>query len=51
MVLTRRRFLVRAAALGGASLMHEAMTGLGLLAMPAQTRFELSGKAAGTFAK
>jgi monoamine oxidase len=43
MVLTRRRFLTRAAAAGGASLMYEAMTGLGLLAAPAQTRFELSG--------
>jgi monoamine oxidase len=39
---------MRAAAAGGASLMYEAMTGLGLLAMPAQTRFELSGKVAGT---
>ena len=48
MELTRRRFLTRAGALCGASLMHEAMTGLGLLAMPAQTRFELSGKVSGT---
>ena len=48
MGLTRRRFLMRAAAAGGASLMYEAMTGLGLLAMPAQTRFELSGKVSGT---
>jgi len=44
MVLTRRRFLVRAAAAGGASLLYEAMTGLGLLAAPSQTRFELSGR-------
>ena len=44
MVLTRRGFLMRAAAAGGASLVYEAMTGLGLLAAPAQTRFELSGR-------
>jgi monoamine oxidase len=44
MILTRRRFLTRAAAAGGASLTYEAMTGLGLLAAPAQTRFELSGR-------
>ena len=44
MVLTRRHFLSRAAAAGGASLLYEAMTGLGLLAAPAQTRFELSGR-------
>jgi monoamine oxidase len=44
MVLTRRHFLTRAAAAGGASLVYEAMTGLGLLAAPAQTKFELSGK-------
>jgi monoamine oxidase len=44
MILTRRRFLTRAAAAGGASLVYEAMTGLGLLAAPAQTRFELSGR-------
>jgi monoamine oxidase len=45
MVVTRRRFLTRAAAAGGASLVYEAMTGLGLLASPAQARFELSGQA------
>jgi monoamine oxidase len=44
MPLTRRHFLSRAAAAGGASLLYEAMTGLGLLAAPAQTRFELSGR-------
>jgi hypothetical protein len=44
MVVTRRRFLTRAAAAGGASLVYEAMTGLGLLASPAQARFELSGQ-------
>jgi monoamine oxidase len=47
MVLTRRRFLTRAAAAGGASLVYEAMTGLGLLATPAQTRFDLSGRVSG----
>jgi monoamine oxidase len=47
MALTRRRFLRRAAVLGGASLAYEAMTGLGLLATPAQTRFELSGRVSG----
>jgi monoamine oxidase len=47
MVLTRRRFLTRAAAAGGASLVYEAMTGLGLLAAPAQTRFDLSGRVSG----
>jgi monoamine oxidase len=44
MVLTRRGFLTRAAAAGGAVLVYEAMTGLGLLAAPAQTKFELSGR-------
>src|SRR4030095_15593863 len=44
MILTRRRFLTRVGAAGGASLVYEAMTGLGLLAAPAQTRFELSGR-------
>ena len=36
MVLTRRHFLTRVAATGGASLvyLYEAMTGLGLLAAP-----------------
>jgi monoamine oxidase len=43
MDLTRRGFLTRIAAAGGAPLAYEAMTGLGLLAAPArQTRFELS---------
>ena len=44
MILTRRRFLTRVGAAGGASLIYEAMTGLGLLAAPGQTRFELSGR-------
>ena len=47
MLLTRRHFLTRAAAAGGASLVYEAMTGLGLLATPTQTPFELSGRASG----
>ena len=48
MVLTRRDFLTRAAAAGGASLVYEAMTGLGLLAAPTQARFELTGRVSGT---
>ena len=44
-VLTRRRFLTQVAAAGSVSLAYEAMTGLGLLAAPAQARFELTGKA------
>jgi monoamine oxidase len=47
MALTRRRFLTRVAAAGGASLVYEAMTGLGLLAAPSQTPFGLSGRVSG----
>jgi monoamine oxidase len=47
MSLTRRHFLTRAAVMGGASLMHEAMTGLGLLASPTQAPFDLSGRVRG----
>ena len=47
MALTRRHFLTRIAAAGGASLVYEAMTGLGLLAAPSQARFELSGRVSG----
>ena len=36
MAVTRRRFLTRVAAAGGASLAYEAMTALGLLAAPSQ---------------
>ena len=36
-MLTRRHFIERAAALGGASLAYDALTGLGLLAAPQQT--------------
>jgi len=48
MVLTRRRFLMRTAAAGGASLVYEAMTGLGLLAESTQAPFELAGRTSGT---
>jgi monoamine oxidase len=47
MAVTRRRFLKRVAAAGGVSLAYEAMTGLGLLAQPAQTPFGLSGRVPG----
>ena len=47
MGFTRRRFLARLATAGGASLAYEAMTGLGLLATPAQTPFGLSGRVSG----
>jgi monoamine oxidase len=45
--LTRRHFLTRAATAGGASLLYEAMTGLGLLAQPTETPFDLSGRVSG----
>ena len=47
MALTRRHFLTRVAAAGGASLAYEAMTGLGLLAAPTQTSFDLTGRVSG----
>ncbi len=47
MALTRRRFLKRIAAAGSVSLAYEAMTGLGLLAAPSQTPFNLSGRVSG----
>src|SRR5687768_12680608 len=47
MAVTRRDFLTRAAAVGGASLVYEGMTGLGLLAAPTQTRFDLAGRVSG----
>jgi monoamine oxidase len=47
MVVTRRRFLTRVAATGGASLAYEAMTALGLLAAPSQTSFNLAGRISG----
>jgi monoamine oxidase len=42
MTITRRDFLIRAAGAGGASLMYEAMMGLGLLATPSQVPFDPS---------
>jgi monoamine oxidase len=45
--VTRRRFLTRVAAAGGASLAYEAMTALGLLAAPSQTTFNLAGRVSG----
>jgi monoamine oxidase len=47
MDLTRRRFLTRVAAAGGGSLAYETMTGLGLLAAPAQSPFDLTGRVSG----
>jgi monoamine oxidase len=48
MAITRRHFLTRVAAAGGASLAYEAMMGLGLIAAPAQRPFELTGRVSGT---
>ena len=48
MSVTRRQFLTRLGAAGSVSLAYEAMTGLGLLAAPAQqTPFGLSGRVSG----
>jgi monoamine oxidase len=47
MDLTRRHFLTRVAAAGGASLAYETMTGLGLLAAQAQAPFDLTGRVSG----
>ena len=47
MAQTRRQFLGRIAAAGGAPLVYEAMTGLGLLAVPTQARFDLRGQVSG----
>ncbi|HLG59176.1 MAG TPA: NAD(P)/FAD-dependent oxidoreductase [Vicinamibacterales bacterium] len=47
MDLTRRHFLTRVAVAGGASLMYETMTGLGLLAAPVQAPFDLTGRVSG----
>jgi monoamine oxidase len=46
-MITRRLFLNRIAAIGGASLTYEAMTGLGLLASPSQQPFNLTGRVNG----
>src|SRR4029453_12884131 len=45
--LTRRLFLTRLAAVGGGSLAYEAMTALGLLAIPSQAPFNLAGRVSG----
>ena len=47
LAVTRRRFLTRVAAAGGASLAYEAMTALGLLAAPSQGSFNLAGRVSG----
>ena len=47
MNFTRRRFLTGVARAGGVSLAYEVMTGLGLLAAPAQAPFALSGRVSG----
>ena len=47
MTITRRRFLARVAAAGGAPLAYEAMVGLGLLAAPSQSPFDLTGRVSG----
>lgn len=46
-MITRRRFLTRVAAVGGASLTYEAMRALGLSAAPSQAPFGLTGKVKG----
>src|SRR5262245_22679889 len=47
-VLTRRGFLERVAATGGATMAYESMVALGLLAAPVKaTPFELSGHVSG----
>ena len=46
-MITRRTFLTRVAAVGGASLTYEAMTALGLLAAPSQASFNLTGRVSG----
>jgi hypothetical protein len=43
-MLTRRGFVERIAAAGGASLAYDAMAGLGLIAAPRQTPFALRGE-------
>ncbi|MCA1586139.1 MAG: flavin monoamine oxidase family protein [Acidobacteria bacterium] len=47
-MLTRRHFIERIAAIGGASLAYEAMTGLGMLEAATQTPFALRGDGKGT---
>ncbi|HEY6361609.1 MAG TPA: flavin monoamine oxidase family protein [Vicinamibacterales bacterium] len=47
MALTRRHFIERIAAAGGATLAYESMTALGLLARPSQAPFDLQGQVDG----
>jgi monoamine oxidase len=47
MSLTRRDLLARVGAAGGASLLFETMTGLGLIAAAQQTPFDLTGRVSG----
>ena len=47
MSYSRRHFLKRVGAAGGASLLYETMTGLGLLAAPSQVPFDLTGRVSG----
>jgi monoamine oxidase len=47
MVLPRRQFLERLAAVGSVSLAYEGMMGLGLLAAPSQRPFNLTGRFSG----
>ena len=47
MALTRRHFLERIAAAGGATVAYESMTALGLLARPSQAPFDLRGQVDG----
>lgn len=46
-MLTRRRFIERLAAAGGASVAYDAMAGLGLMAAPTQAPFSLRGQVKG----
>ena len=47
MALTRRHFLERVAAAGGATMTYDSMTALGLLAAPSQQPFDLRGQVSG----
>ena len=47
MSLTRRNFLERVAAVGGATMVYDSMTAIGLLGAPADTRFDLRGQVSG----
>ena len=45
--VSRRTFLTRVGAVGGAALTYETMTALGLLGAPSQTAFKLDGRVSG----